>query len=164
MDEKDTREHCCCFTGHRPAGLRMTEQRMNILLESAIRDAVDRRFTTFISGMAPGADICAAETVLKLRENNSRLKLVCALPFEDFGRHWSGGWTERFLRVMALADEKHCICGKPFRSAFQRRNEWMVNHSGLVIAVYQGGNGGTKNTLNYAQKNGVPCVIIDGTS
>ena len=39
----------------------------------------------------------------------------------------------------------------------------MVNHSGLVIAVFSGERGGTKNTLDFAEKKQVPCVIIDSS-
>ena len=45
-------------------------------------------------------------------------------------------------------------------STYQRRNEWMVNHSGRVIAVYTGESGGTRNTIAYAKQQHIPCVII----
>jgi hypothetical protein len=38
----------------------------------------------------------------------------------------------------------------------------MVDHSSLVIAVFNGERGGTKNTLDYAKRKGVACIIIDG--
>ena len=37
----------------------------------------------------------------------------------------------------------------------------MVNHSALVIAAFNGESGGTKNTLDFARKQRVPCVVID---
>jgi hypothetical protein len=37
----------------------------------------------------------------------------------------------------------------------------MVDHSGLVIAVYNGEAGGTRNTLKYAGKKDVPCQVIE---
>ena len=164
MTEAELRRHRCCFTGHRPEKLGMTEQQLGLLLEAAIRDAAARQFNTFISGCAKGVDLCAAEIILKLRENDSRLKLICALPFPDFGIHWGGGWTERFRRVTSEADLVRCISPQFSYDAYQRRNEWMVRRSGLVIAVYQGQSGGTRNTLDYARKLGVPCVILDGTN
>lgn len=45
---------------------------------------------------------------------------------------------------------------------YQIRNEWMVNHSNRVIAVYNGKIGGTRNTLLYACKlAGVEIIKID---
>lgn len=38
----------------------------------------------------------------------------------------------------------------------------MVNHSARVIAVFNGEKSGTKNTIDYANRVGVPVVYIRG--
>jgi len=38
----------------------------------------------------------------------------------------------------------------------------MVRKSSLVIAVFNGERGGTKNTLDYAKRQGIPCIIVPG--
>lgn len=110
--------------------------------------------------MARGTDIVAAEIVLRLREQDNRLKLICALPHPGFGLCWGGGWTERFRRVLAAADLSRTICLSFSYDSYQIRNEWMVNHSSLAIGVFNGERGGTKNTLDYAERVGVPCIVI----
>lgn len=160
MNEAELRKHRCCFTGHRPEKLKTPEKRLAILLEEEIKKAVAGGSTTFITGMARGTDIIAGEIVLRLREQDDRLKLICALPHPGFGQHWGGGWTERFERVLAAADLARTICPSFSYAAYQARNEWMINHSSLVIGVFNGERGGTKNTLSYAQRVGVPCVVI----
>ena len=35
---------------------------------------------------------------------------------------------------------------------YQRRNEWMVDRSSLLIAAYTGASGGTRNTIEYAKR------------
>lgn len=162
MRESELRKHRCCFTGHRPEKLTIPERQLAMLLETEIRRAIDSGHTTFISGMAKGTDIVAAEIVLYLRAQDPRLKLICALPHPGFGQHWLGGWTERFQQVLAWADLERTICPAFSRASYQARNEWMVHHSDMVIAVFNGEPGGTKNTLEFAKRNGVPCVIIDG--
>lgn len=162
MRETELRQHRCCFTGHRPEKLTIPERQLTKLLETEIRSAIDSGHTTFISGMAKGTDIIAAEIVLRLRAQDPRLKLICALPYPGFGQRWLGGWTERLQQVLAWADLKRTIYPAFSRASYQARNEWMVRHSNLVIAVFNGEPGGTKNTLDYAKKNGVSCVIIDG--
>ena len=162
MNEAELRKHRCCFTGHRPGKLKMPEKQLVKLLEAEIIRAIDSGHTTFITGMAKGVDLIAAEIVLRLRKHDPRLKLICALPHPSFGQHWGGGWTERFQRALAEADLERTICPAFTYSSYQTRNEWMVRHSDLVIAVFNGEPGGTKNTLDFAKKNGVPCVIIDG--
>lgn len=52
------------------------------------------------------------------------------------------------------------ICDGYSKYAYQKRNEWMVDRSARVIAVYNGGPSGTGNTINYAKKVGVPAVYI----
>lgn len=162
MSEAELRKHRCCFTGHRPNKLKIPEKKLAKLLEAEIRLAIDGGYTTFITGMAKGVDLVAAEIVLRLRQQDPRLKLICALPHPGFGQHWGGGWTERFQQVLARADLTRTLCPSFSYASYQVRNEWMVRHSGLVIAVFNGERGGTKNTLDFAQKSGVPCVVIDG--
>ena len=41
-----------------------------------------------------------------------------------------------------------------------RRNRYMVDHSDLVIAVYDGADGGTRRTLEYAIRKKVPFLDI----
>ncbi len=130
-------------------------------LEQEIKRAIDDGFTTYITGMAKGVDIVAGEIVLRLREQDDRLKLICALPYPDFGLHWGGGWTERFRHVLSAADLTRCICSRFSYAAYQERNKWLVDHSSLVIAVFNGKKGGTKNTLDYARGKNIPCIIID---
>lgn len=160
MNETELRKHRCCFTGHRPEKLNIPEEQLTLLLEEEIKKAIVSGFTTYITGMAKGTDIVAGEIILRLREQDGRLKLICALPHPGFGLHWGGGWTERFQRILAAADLVRTICPSFSYATYQIRNEWMIRHSALVIAVFNGERGGTKNTLDYAQRTGVPCVVI----
>ena len=161
MTEAEKRLHRCCFTGHRPEKLKKSESELGRLLEQEIQKAVDLGFTTFISGGAKGTDIIAAEIVLRVRQSDPRLKLICALPHEGFGEHWERAWTERFHRVLNEADLVRYVSRDFSYASYQVRNEWMVRHSTLVIAVYNGGKGGTKNTLAFAKAQNIPCVIIE---
>ena len=45
---------------------------------------------------------------------------------------------------------------------YQRRNEWMVDHSSRVIAVFNGEPSGTKNTIDYAEKSACNIMILQG--
>lgn len=67
MHEQELRQHRCCFTGHRPEKLNISEEQLCVRLGLEIDRAIEDGFTTFISGMAKGVDICAAELVLKRR-------------------------------------------------------------------------------------------------
>lgn len=151
MTEQEMRTQCACFTGHRPEKLKQPEAKIIAGLEEEIRRAIDDGITTFISGMARGVDIWAAEIVLRLRNEGLPIKLIAASPFEGFERSWSADWLNRYKAVISEADLVIYICQGYSRACFQERNEWMVDHSSRVIAVFNGEKGGTKNTIDYAR-------------
>lgn len=83
------RLHRCCFTGHRPEKLNIPEEEVKYRLENAIKESINDGFTTFISGMARGVDMWAAEIVLKIKRKDDRIKLICAMPYDGFERLWN---------------------------------------------------------------------------
>ena len=151
MHEQELRQHRCCFTGHRPEKLNISEEQLCVRLGLEIDRAIEDGFYYIYFRDAKGVDICAAELVLKRRVSDDRLKLICALPYENFGLHWSASWTSRYVEVIRHADLVRCISQEFSYSAYQRRNEWMVDHSGRVIAAYTGESGGTRNYHRLCQ-------------
>lgn len=149
------REQCCCFTGHRPDKLEWGEEIVRGHLERAIEDAITRGFTTFLTGMAMGTDIWAAEIVLEKKKTNPALRLFCALPHPGFERRRSAEEQRRFCAILQHADGKELVCDHYFTGCYQVRNKWMVDRSALVIAVFNGQKGGSKNTIDYATRQGV---------
>ena len=111
--------------------------------------------------MARGVDIWAAEIVLRLRDEGKPIHLICASPFAGFERGWSDEWKQRYTRVLESADIIKFVCNGYSRSCFQIRNEWLVDHSARVIAVYNGELGGTKNTIEYAKRKSIDIVAFD---
>ena len=161
MTECEKRMHRCCFTGHRPEKLSESEEIVKGELKKEIRLAFEDGFNVFITGMAPGVDIWAAELVLELREQeNLPLKLIAASPHPGFENRWSLDWQKRYAAIMAKADFIKEVCPHYSRGCYQIRNEWMVDHSARVIAVWNGTPSGTKNTIVYAKRKGVPVVNI----
>ena len=156
------RQHCCCFTGHREDKLQRPEKEVMEDLKRAVIQAIDDGFTTFITGMAYGVDIWASELVLEQRKRDRRIKLIAAVPFEGFEARWSDSWKRRYRRLIRKADEVNYICDGYSKYAYQMRNEWMVERSSRVIAVYNGEPSGTRNTINFAKKVDVPIVLIQG--
>ncbi len=161
MTEQEKRKKRCCFTGHRPEKLDRPEAEIVAWLESEIRKAVDDGFVTFISGMARGVDIWAAEIVLRLRDEGLPIHLICASPFEGFERRWEESWRNRYINVIKKADLVKYICKHYSRACFQIRNEWMVDRSSRIIAVYDGHSGGTKNTICYAQSKEITVISFE---
>ena len=152
--------HCCCFTGHRPEKLGISESKVKSLLEKAIDTAIENGFTTFITGMAPGIDIWAAEIVLEKRKHNAALRLICAVPHPGFEKRKTKYEETRYKNIIDNADYTQTICNHYFRACYQRRNKFMVDRSNLVIAVWNGEKSGTKNTIDYAVRKGVKVINV----
>ena len=155
MSEAEKRKRRLCFTGHRPEKLHSDEAAVCTVLSNAIDAAISDGFRTFITGMARGVDIWAAEIVLARRAQNQDIRLICALPHPDFENRWSAAWQARFHAILQQADLVKTICPEFSMASYQIRNEWMVDHSARVIAIYNGASGGTAKTIAYAEKNGV---------
>ena len=160
--EADLRLHRCCFTGHRPEKLSETEAVISEKLEKEILQAIADGFRVFITGMARGVDIWAAEIVLRMREEGQPIRLICACPYPGFERRWAADWQRRYHYALEAADLVRFISLAYTPSCFQVRNEWMVDHSARVIAVFKGEPGGTKNTIEYAYSRNVPVKLIIG--
>lgn len=162
MTETEKRKHRVCFTGHRPEKLSRCEKNIKADLEKEIRQAIADGLDVFITGMARGVDIWAAQIVLNLRDEGMNVKLMCACPYDGFERGWSKEWQKQYTDILESADFVKYVCPGYSRSCFQIRNEWMVDHAARVIAVFNGEKSGTKNTIDYAHRVGVPVTHIEG--
>ena len=162
LTEAELRLHRVCFTGHRPEKLHYPEKQVKALLREQIEKAIEDGFTTFITGMARGIDLWAAEIVLELKRKHKdkELHLICALPHPDFDSKWTLPDKMKFHSILKKADLQRTICPEFSMSAYQKRNIWMVNKSNRVIAAYNGVKGGTKNTIDYACRVGINVVNI----
>jgi uncharacterized phage-like protein YoqJ len=157
--ENELRLHRCCFTGHRPQKLHQPEAEVKKCLEEAILQAFDDGFVTFITGMAYGVDIWAGQIVVRLRKENPAVHLIAAVPFKGFESKWSGEWVKAYTDLLGEADLVKYVCPGYSRVAFQTRNEWMVDRSARVIAVYNGEPGGTRNTIEYAKRQNISISV-----
>jgi len=162
-----TRERSCCFTGHRPEKLPwgMNEQDPRcVALKQKICDAVTTAYEEgmrhFICGMARGCDFYFAEAVLALRETHPDVTLEAAIPCPGQADRWSQANRERWRRLVAACDLETVVQQEYTPWCMIRRNHYMVDHSALVIAIYDGTNGGTRRTLEYALKQKVSFLDI----
>lgn len=150
--EEELRKHRCCFTGHRPDKLGLTEAQAKSLLEPAIREAVDDGFVTFLIGMQRGVDIWSGELVLKLKSISPNIKLVAVIPFQGFESRWTLPWQQKFRFLLEWADAVRFLGSSYDVTLFELRNRWMIDRSSRLIAMYNGQSGGTRNAIRYAMK------------
>ena len=103
MSEAELRMHRCCFTGHRPDKMILGEKEIKPMLEKAIDEAIEDGYVTFITGMAMGVDIWAAEIVLERKKKNDNLHLICALPHPGFETRRSLSEKMKFNKIIKKA-------------------------------------------------------------
>ena len=145
--ENEKRLHRCCFTGHRPEKLSLSENEVKHLLEKAIDNVIADGYVTFITGMAKGTDIWAAEIVLEKKKRNDALRLICAIPHPDFEKRRGFFEERRYNRILKNADYVTIISDHYYRAA-----------------VWNGQPSGTKNTIDYADRKDVKVVnVLDTT-
>ena len=162
-------ENVACFTGHRSQKLpwRFDESdvrclAMKELAKLEIENAIlNEGITHFISGMALGFDMIAAELVLELKKLYPNIILECAIPCKGQESKWPILQQKRYHDILKQADKIRCIYSHYEDGCMQERNKYMINNLSLVIALYNGMPGGTQQTLNYAKEKGLKVKIIN---
>lgn len=165
MEENKT----CCFTGHRPQSLpfRFDEQdRRCRKLKRVLRKEIERQIeeegvTHFISGMAIGVDMYAAEIVLDLKRKYPQITLEAAIPCETQVVKWTEPLRERYYDIAARCDKETMISRHYTPDCMHKRNRYMVDAADTVIAVWNGSPSGTGKTVQYATDQGKTIVIIN---
>ena len=162
------RAHTCCFTGHRPDKLPWGKDEsaprctaLKVQLSAALERVYADGIRHFICGMARGCDLYFAEAVLALRQRCPDVTLECARPCQSQADSWPAAEQRRYQSILDQCDYETLVQHNYDRFCMIRRNHYMVDHAGCIIAVYNGvPKGGTAQTLAYAMKNGLQTLII----
>lgn len=167
-------EKTCCFTGHRPQGLPWGENEddprcmaLKALLAQEVEQAWKDGFRHFWCGMAQGADLYFAETVLACQAVHPEAALYAAIPCPTQTRGWSAEQVARYHRVLDWIGLRRQVLVEPVwsRHCMTHRDRFMVERSSRILAVYDGrGSGGTHYTLQYALEQGLEAIILDPVS
>lgn len=107
----------------------------------------------FLAGMALGVDTWAAEIVLSLRKQFP-VTLEAVIPCEGQDARWPLESQKRYQSIITQCDKVTPLQEHYTPDCFDRRNRYMIDHSDLIIAVWNGSPGGTGNTVAYARSLG----------
>lgn len=155
-----------CFTGHRPNKLNGYNVKDNKELLWKIHDMVidlikNRDVDTFINGAALGVDLWSAKIIIGLKKEYPNIKLITALPCRNHPSKWNKESQELWQEVCDSSNEVVLVTDDDYRPyLMQVRNEWMVDKSNIVLAVWDGSKGGTSNCVNYAEKTDKEIIKI----
>lgn len=163
----DNRQQSCCFTGHRPNKLPWRYDESDgrcVALKRRIGDAVEAAyeagFRHFLCGMALGCDLFFCESVLALRQRHPDVVLEAAIPCPTQAGAWRPDQRQRYERLVAACDMETLVSDRYTACCMHRRDRYMVDHSSLLIAAFNGTAGGTQYTVNYAMKQGLTIVDL----
>lgn len=168
------RSRTVCITGHRekniqpysgdPLYMNITVSAVKLMLYRYIDMAAERGYTDFISGLATGADLWAADYILRKKRVNPKLRLIGAMPYLRHAEHFAKPYlrllaeTERYADMLITVNEDpDIVYSRNGASGLYRdRNYFMVDRSSAVIAFLNRDSiaSGTAQTVNYAYRSG----------
>ena len=176
------------FTGHRPnnkflGGYNINSPRnlkianlMRKEILNIIEDNPQEHHFHFISGMALGIDTIAFKIADMLKEKSTKYIITteCAVPFRNQACKWSQDSQNDYDKMLLLSDKITLVDTldeykiKDYKekvyypAKMQKRNEYMVDKSDYIVAVWDGSKkGGTYNAVKYAEKQKIKIVRID---
>lgn len=158
------------FTGHRPNKL----WGYNIH-QKPYRDLFRAMYTVvmtewqmkndllIVSGMALGVDQIAAMLGIWLRDQKHLpVAVEAAIPCIGQDSKWPQQSRQQYQSILAKCDIRTIVYNGMYNyRCMQQRNEYMVNKSDVVIAVWDGSNGGTGNCVRYAKSKNIKIVRIN---
>ena len=161
------RQESCCFTGHRPTTLpwryNETDPRCLVLkqrIADAVETAYEEGYRHFLCGMAMGCDLYFCEAVLDLRRRHDDVTLEAAIPCATQANTWPAAQRERYRCLLNQCDYETMVSTEYSPSCMQRRDRYMVDHSSLLIAAFDGSAGGTRYTVEYALRRQISVVDL----
>lgn len=159
-----------CFTGYRPNRLGGFAGEKAMIIQAGVKkkaiEVIKRAHAKgvgrFISGGALGIDQIVAEAVLEVRNSGYLVELVMAIPFPSQGCKWPPHAQEKHKWLLERANEVVYCSEDPYAVwKMHKRNAWMVDKSGVVVAFWAGDPGGTKNCVEYARAKKKDVLIIN---
>lgn len=134
------------------------------LLTEKIEQLIEKGYGHFISGGAMDVDTWAVEAVLKLKEKHSWILLEMVSLFDDQAKSWTVEYRQRHDSLFKKADIVTATSNSFYRGCYHKRNRYMVDNADVVLACFDGKAGGTEVTMDYAEKNEVPVMILPPTT
>lgn len=119
----------------------------------------------FYVGGCLGVDQWAGEILLRLKEqpNFSEIELVVVAPFPNHDKNWDEKSRGR-LRFLISHSAEHLIIGQDDRrESFVARNQYMLDHADVLLAVYDNDRtvrNGVGQVVVSAEKRGLPVIFI----
>lgn len=144
-------------TGHRPDKLGgYGDEVAKSLFFLAVKHLEETKPDKIISGMALGWDMAWARAGIYLK-----IPVIAAVPFLGQDKMWPQASKDKYHKTLDKCSDILYICDQGYAPwKMQIRNEYMVDHCDLLVALWDGSKGGTGNCIQYAKKKEVPIINL----
>ena len=155
------------FTGHRPEkikGYNTNPQEVEMRVREALAEATKmfyrHGYRRFMTGMADGVDLWAADEILRAVERGEmpEAEIVAVVPFK--GHYRTTHNPELYERVLSEASEVVFVCEVYHHNCYTLRNDYLVDNASALIAYCEGVQGGTRYTVGRAKRAGLTVFDI----
>lgn len=160
--------YTACITGHRPKSLPWgydeREKSCRVFkkdLKQIFIGAIHYGVYNFMIGMAEGFDMISAEILINLRKTYKYIKIIAVIPCKNQEIKWNIKQQRRYKKILKKCDEQIILSDDYTPTCMFERNKYMVDHSDIVIACYNGNPSGTSKTIKYAKEKGLQIKIIN---
>ena len=145
-----------------PKALPLHRTQMGQAMERELREAIHDGFYQFRVGMSPGADIWAAERIIRLRDTQfPHIQLHCYIPYKMQADHFPETWRTWYLACTARADEVHILQDHYSKGCYTRRTREMIYSSARLLALHDNiADGSVERAIRYAESEGIPAHVV----
>lgn len=127
---------------------------------NAIELLYKKGYKRFLSGMAEGFDMIAAEAVLKLKKEYKDVELVAVIPFAGQELKLNTIDVFRYNNIVKESSEVIYISKNRRTKAYFDRNDYLIDNCSALVCFYSGIKGGTQYTYNRALKKRLEIINI----
>lgn len=156
-----------CFTGHRESKLpySITSKEYGEIenkLKDEITNLIRLGVTEYYVGGQTGIDTTCAQLVIHLRDElYTTLNLHLVIPYKGMDISFNQRQKDDYEWVMKNADSITFLHDKYTPSCFRERNQYMVDRSDYLIAVWdRSKRSGTAMAMNMGRRKGINIIII----
>lgn len=126
-------------------------------IETIILKYYSQGYTYFMSGMAIGFDLLAAEAVIRLQPLYSGLKLIAAIPFPEHSKHYNDEDKRRYENILQQCEATILVNLEKHWGSYQRGVDFLIDQSSCIIAYFDGiRRGSTEYTVEHAKLRRMP--------
>jgi uncharacterized phage-like protein YoqJ len=133
------------ISGHRPEKMKPG---IRVDIERLITEELVKHDDPYvIQGMAAGVDLWAARAAFR-----ADIPFECAIPFKGHEPRKDFGVRYDYEQALKYADKITYVTDYekyPGAFVYELRNRYMIDNADLLIAVYNGSPGGTRNAVEY---------------